>query len=83
VHGHRPAAEVIPMAMAVKASVQRSAGDDMKMLQVNTLTQLGKYFIRTLITFLVVIQKLQMCFVQVTCLFIADMFFALKACFLH
>jgi len=42
VHGHRPAAEVIPMAMAVKASVQCSAGDDMKMLQVNTLTQLGK-----------------------------------------
>ena len=36
------AADVIPIAMAVKASVQRSTGDDMRTLQANILSQIGK-----------------------------------------
>jgi len=36
-------ADVIPIAnMAVKASVQRSTGDDMRTLQANILSQIGK-----------------------------------------
>ena len=36
------AADVIPIAMAVKVSVQRSTGDDMRTLQANILSQIGK-----------------------------------------
>jgi len=36
------AADVIPIAMAVKTSVQRSAGNDMRSLQANILSQRGE-----------------------------------------
>jgi len=36
------AADVIPIAMAMKASVQRSAGDDIRTLQANILSQIGE-----------------------------------------